>query len=416
MKMAFVSCDATSAIRIETTLPIPFCFFRFLAPDQAEWLSAAGAVQRGALAELAAQATGARLLLIAPGEAIALHRIPLPSRKRSTWARAAPYALEDQVVEDIETLHFALADRPEDGRLAVAVVNRDTLRGWLDACAGAGLVPAAIIPEPLLLPWQEGDWSVLLEKRRAVARTGRWDGFASEQDLLDLLLNQAMAETDAARPQRLRVWGHPSPTFIEIGLEPCIEDSAPEPLQVFASAYQPAAVINLLQGAYSPQAHWGRWLRPWRAAAALAGAWLLVQCLGLAHDYWSLRREQTALRAVMEQVYKEAVPGATRIVNPRVQLETRLRELRPASASGSGAFLELLYRGGQPLASFPDITLRGFSYREGQLDLDLEGGSPAVLDQLRQKLNQQPGLQIEVRTTQREGRMESKVTLKKAPS
>ena len=398
-------------------MPAPTCFFRFQTPDQAEWLvsSGTGGAGRGSLSELAAQTTGARLLLIAPGEAITLHRVPLPSRKRSTWARAVPYALEDQVVEDIEALHFALGGLAEGGHLPVAVVNRDTLRGWLDACAQAGLVPAAVIPEPLLIPWQEGEWTLLLEERRAVVRTGRWDGFATERDLLELLLNQAMTEAGDAKPQRLRIWGNPPPALTEAGLEPHIEDNPSEPLQVFASAYQPASTINLLQGPYSPQARWGPWLRPWRAAAALVGAWLLVQGIGLAHEHWSLRREQTALRTAMEQVYKDAVPGATRIVNPKVQLESRLRELRPTRTS-SGAFLELLYRGGQPLAGFPDVNLRGFSYRDGQLDLDLEGGSPAVLDQLRQKLNQQTGLQVEMRATQREGQVESKVTLKRSPS
>jgi general secretion pathway protein L len=403
------------AIRIETNLPASLCFFRLLAPDQAEWLCPNSAPRRGALSELAEQTTGVRLLLIAPGEAISLHRIALPSRKRSTWARVAPYALEDQVVEDIEALHFALAALADGDRLAVAVVGREALRGWLDVCAGVGVVPAAVIPEPLLLPWQEGDLSILLEERRAVVRTGRWDGFATERDLLELLLSQALAEAGDARPQRLRVWGHPPPTMAQSELEPRIEDSAPEPLQVFAGAYQPAATINLLQGDYSQRAPWGPWLRPWRAATALAGAWLLVSGIGLAHEYWSLRREQATLRTAMEQVYKDAVPGATRIVNPRVQLETRLRELRPTSAS-SGAFLELLHRGGQALPGFPGVTLRGFSYRDGQLDLDLEGGSPAVLDQLRQKLNEQTGLQVDMRTTQREGQVESKVTLKRTPS
>lgn len=396
-------------------MPAPLCFFRLQPPDQAEWLHSNSAVRRGALAELAEHVAGARLVLIAPGEAIALHRIPLPSRKRSTWARAVPYALEDQLVEDVETLHFALGALPDQGRLPVAVVGRDTLRGWVDTCAQVGLIPAAIIPEPLLLPWQEGDWSILLDNQRAVVRTGRWDGFATELDLLELLLSQAMAEAGDARPQRLRVWGHPPPGLVEIGLEPWIDDSAPEPLQVFASAYQPAATINLLQGDYSLRARWGPRLRPWRAAAALAGVWLLIQGFSLAHEHWSLRRAQTTLRATMEQVYKDAVPGATRIVNPRVQLETRLRELRPASTSG-GALLELLYRGTRSLADFPDITLRGFNYRDGQLDLDLEGGNPAVLDQLRQKLNEQTGLQVDMRTTQREGQVESKVTLKRTPS
>jgi general secretion pathway protein L len=98
-----------------------------------------------------------------------------------------------------------------------------------------------------------------------------------------------------------------------------------------------------------------------------------------------------------------------------VQLETRLRELGSSAGGGSG-FLELLYRGGQPLAGFPELTLRGLSYRDGQLDLALDGGNPAVLDRLRQQLNQQPGLQVDMRTTQREGQVESRVTLKKVDS
>lgn len=120
------------------------------------------------------------------------------------------------------------------------------------------------------------------------------------------------------------------------------------------------------------------------------------------------------LQTGMEQVYKEAVPGATRIVNPKAQLEARLRELTPSG--GGGGFLDLLYRGGQPLTGFTELTVRGLSYRDGQLDLALDGGSPAVLDRLRQQLDQQPGLRAEVRTTQREGQVESKVTLKKATS
>ncbi len=121
------------------------------------------------------------------------------------------------------------------------------------------------------------------------------------------------------------------------------------------------------------------------------------------------------LKTSMERLYKDAVPGATRIVNPKVQLEARLRELTPASG-GNGGFLDLLYRGGQPLSSFPELTLRGLSYRDGQIDLALDGGNPAVLDRLRQQLDQQPGLKAEVRATQREGQVESKVTLKKAAS
>ena len=112
-----------------------------------------------------------RQILVAPGEAVTLHRLALPSRKRSTWARVVPFALEDYLVEDIETLHFALGGAVDSGYLPVAVVDRTLLSAWLEGCEAAGLTPAAVVPDPLLLPWQSDEWSVLLEARRALVRT-----------------------------------------------------------------------------------------------------------------------------------------------------------------------------------------------------------------------------------------------------
>ncbi|HPE73422.1 MAG TPA: type II secretion system protein GspL [Candidatus Competibacter sp.] len=394
-------------------MPAPLCFFRFVSADEAEWLRPDGEVQRGSLADLSSQGDGARQILVAPGEAVTLHCLALPSRKRSTWARAVPFALEDYLVEDIETLHFALGGAVDGGYLPVAVVDRTLLSAWLESCEAAGLTPVAVVPDPLLLPWQSDEWSVLLEARRALVRTGRWEGFATERDNLVLLLAQALAEAGEAKPRRLRVWGVPTTELAETGIELSPEDTPSEPLALFASGYQPATVLNLLQGSYSRQAHWGRWLRPWRAAAVLAGMTLLVQIAGQVYDHWRLQREVTALRTEIERTFKDALPEATRIVNPKVQMETRLRELAPSGGSG---FLELLYQGARPLANFPNVTLRGLGYRDGQLDLALEGGDPAVLDRLRQQFDRQPGLRMDMRTTQREGQMESKITLKRASS
>jgi len=396
-------------------VPISLSFFRILPAEQGEWLRPDSTVQRGPLLELASQPGNARLILVAPSEAITLHRVPLPGRNRTLWARAVPYALEDQLIDDIETVHFAMAHAADGNCLPVATLDHAVLRDWLETCAQAGLTPTAVIPDALLLPWQDGDWSVLVENGRAVVRTGRWEGFALEQESLDLFLDQALAEAGDAQPQRLRIWGSPPPQLTASSMAWQVEEEPGEPLQLFAAGYQPPTILNLLQGPYSRQTQWKRRLQPWRPAAILAGVWLLLQGIAVIYEHQQLQREQVALQVKMEEVYKNAVPGATRIVNPKAQLEARLRELTPTDARG-GLFLNLLYHGGQPLVDFTDITLRSLSYREGQLDLALEGGNPATLDQLRQRFEQQPDVRAEMRTTQREGRLESRVTLKKAAS
>ncbi|MBK8182222.1 MAG: type II secretion system protein GspL [Candidatus Competibacteraceae bacterium] len=399
-------------------MPAQLFFFRLLSFNQVEWLYPDGRLQRGSLSELATVAGGTRQIMIAPGEAVILHLAPLASRKRSTWARAIPYALEDQLAEDIEAIHFVLGNTPDGDRLPVALVSHETLRAWLAVCDQNGLTPAAIIPEPLLLPWQDGEWSLLLEDRRVVVRTGRWNGFTTERDTLGLLLTEALIDAGDAKPRRLRLWGQAASEFSEPAVAEVERQIASDPLEalpLFAAAYQSGAALNLLHGPYSRQAQWGRWFLPWRATAALAALWLLLQGGISIYDNWRLRQELVTLRVEMEQLYKDAVPGATRTPNPKVQLEARLKELLSSGAGGS-SLLELLSYGGQPLIKHPDLFLRGFSYRDGQLDLSLQGGDPAVLDQLRQELNQQPGLQAEMRTTQREGQVESKVTLKKSAS
>ena len=206
------------------------------------------------------------------------------------------------------------------------------------------------------------------------------------------------------------------PELTELGIEIRHADGPSEPLVVFTAGYKPATAINLLQGPYSRRAQLGKWLRPWRAAAALAGLWLILQLALQLSEYWQLRQEQVQLLAAMEKVYKEAVPDAHKIINPRVQLENRLRELRDGGTGEGTAFLELLYRGGQPLPTLQGVTLRGLRYKENQLDFDLEGSSLEVFDQLKQRLAEQAGLDVQIRTTKREGKVESQVTLKRASS
>jgi general secretion pathway protein L len=396
-------------------LPAQLIFFRLLAADQAEWASPDGRTQRGALSELAAVVGNARQIMVVPGEVAILHQVLLPSRKRSTWAKAIPYALEDQLAEDLEDVHLILGNAPHDGRLPVAVVSHQTMRDWLDSCAQNGLSPTVIIQESLLVPWQPGQWSLLVENQRAIVRTGLWSGFSTEQDTLGLFVAEALSEAGDAKPERLRIW---CTNQDEFALPPALAEMEcqianphVDALQLLATTYQPGVALNLLQGSYSRQAPWGRWLAPLRATAVLAGLWLLLQGGAYVYESWQLRQESVRLHAEMEQIYKDAVPGATRIPNPRAQLETRLRELRATGAAGS-SFIELLSQGGQPLRNHPEILLRGFNYRDGQLDVSLQGGDPAALDKLQQQLNQQPGLQTEMRTTQREGQLESKVTLK----
>jgi general secretion pathway protein L len=121
--------------------------------DQVEWLSVdgggspVGASGRGTLVEAAVAAGSRRLVVIVPGEDIALSAPELPSRSGSKLARLVPFALEEALAADVETLHFAVGKQAGDRRVPVAALERGRLSAWLAELAAVGLAPAALYPD-----------------------------------------------------------------------------------------------------------------------------------------------------------------------------------------------------------------------------------------------------------------------------
>src|ERR1700739_297455 len=105
--------------------------------EDTEWLSIdeAGssitAKQRGPLGLAAVLARSAKVVVLAPATQILLAEPELPPGSGVKLARAVPFALEEQLTEDVDELCFALGRRQPNGRAPVAVVSRDLLKAWL---------------------------------------------------------------------------------------------------------------------------------------------------------------------------------------------------------------------------------------------------------------------------------------------
>jgi general secretion pathway protein L len=85
----------------------------------------------------------------------------------------------------------------------------------------------------------------------------------------------------------------------------------------------------------------------------------------------------------MEQLLRSAVPGLTRVVDPRAQLaaeETRL------GRSTGGGVLPLLARIAPSLSGSGRYTIDGLEFRGDTLELVIRGPDVATLDGLREML------------------------------
>lgn len=403
--------------------------FQLLPDGRATWrlnhphdsTSQTSAIQEGDLTALAHQLRGQRSMLVYPGEQVHCLSLQAPNRRRAAWLQALPFALEDQIAQDLETLHLAVGKFSPQHRLAVAVVQRQTLGQTLDGLAQQGITPTLVVPDFLLLPYQTGQWTVYLDAGRALVRSGGDAGFACEADNLSVWLSKALADAPPEqRPEHLRLLSR-EPQQIEQLIQQDTELAATISLQaeplaplLQLASTAPSTSLNLKQGEFGQQSaarqHW----RQWRGAAILTILCLLAV---IARDVWEWRQltaEQARLRTAIEQTFREIMPTA-RLVNPRVQLASYLRQSDSTTANFSTGFLPLLGVTAAILDDFPALRLRGLNFRQNRLELDLRGGALEHLDALKNKLAERTDISAEINASLRDGQVLGRVSLRFVP-
>jgi general secretion pathway protein L len=356
-----------------------------------------GRVRNGDLAAAAAEVNGLRVVVLVPGIDCLLTQATIPGRNRQKLLRAVPYALEEQLIEDVENSHFSLGPAVPGGGYPVVVIATRRIEAILDACRSAGLDVYQLVPDLLAVPCTGDAVCVLIDGDMALVRTGAYSGFVVETDNLKLLL-AGQEQPEDSPPRRVTVRMPVGAVLPDLGTAAAAaeitryEGSA---LMLFSQGLD-SGFIDLLQGPYSRNQEWGKIWRPWRATAALLLAGVLLSNIVTGVDYFRLRGERDDLNARMQAVFMESFPGTKRVVDPRVQMQQQLEQLQ-RQAGSSARFLVLLARSADVLRTAKDVEISGASYRAGRLDVDLTAANLQVLDQLKQSLSAH-GLAVEIQS------------------
>ena len=372
-----------------------------------------GSIYTGTLADAASEASGQRVVVLVSGAAGLLTRVSIPVRGRQRLLRAVPYALEEQLSEEVDNLHFAVGTTQEDGAWPVAVFSKQFMDSLTADFLEAGLDVQQVIPEILALPNNGEETSVLVENDVALVRTGKSSGFAVDSDNLGIMLAARMTDEEAGlQPLHLFVSKDElRPDMAEYVGETLVEPFAGDPLNVFARGLENGS-INLLQGAYSRSGNWATLLRPWRATAALLLAGIILSNVVMGIDYFRLSRESEQLHAQIEKTFREALPEIQRIVNPRIQMQQQLDALQRRQGTGGG-FLSLLGQSGSVLKGMQGVQVSGATFRAGRLDVDLTVSNLQLLDELKQALMKSGRLSVEIQsaTTGQDQRVQSRLRI-----
>ena len=368
-------------------------------------------VREGALADLARFRGRRRVIVLVPAAEVLLAQTPLPPGSRKRALMAIPFVLEEYLAADVEDLHFAYGAKQADGTMPVAVVAHARMNAWLAMFKEAGIEVDSLIPETIAVPLEPSSWSVLIEDRLAIVRTGLASGYAVDIENLETMLLAGLKSAAAGNPDndiRIQLFGG----SLEIFTDPLLRDrviqvaaasvNPPDIVRILAAGLASRPLFNLLQGSYGPHAEWGMVLKRWRLPAVLLLCLLVLRAGLFAYDVLRLGYESRDLSRKMDQVFLKAFPDVKRIVNSRAQMEQRLKALK-GSDDDQDPFLWILGRCGDALLKTPDFDLESLRYKDGRIEIDFAVRDLQVLDGLKTLLMRQGGLEVEIRTATAKG-------------
>ena len=322
------------------------------------------------------------VIWLVAGQDLTLLTKVIPSKRASDLQRAVPYAVEEELaVPTIDGCKFAIGPRlSKDDEVTVAVANGAELQIGFEHFSEAGLRPSQAVPDVLALDWQEGSWSVLVDGDSALVRTAFLRGYAVESENLAWALQQSLASTvKTERPDRIRLWGDARlPSDFGIPVEQVPGESA----AAFALGLEKLPQINLL-GLAELANPLGRTERRYLQVAAALLAAVLLTMLGSAFlQLQQLERYKGELERAVVELFRDAVPEAQRIVNPRAQLDQKLERLRSQQA-GRGEMLPQLAELATRLGAEKNFALKSLTFQEDTFLLKFNTGSVQRLDAIK---------------------------------
>jgi general secretion pathway protein L len=354
-----------------------------------------GPVQTGPLADALNLVEGRSVVLLLPASDVVLAEPELPLRGGARLAQAVPFALEEQLASDVETLHFAVGSRGVGAvGTPVAVVARGLIDRWYQACEAAGIHADAAYSDAAAVPVSPNSCTLLLDEGLLYVRRADSVPYALDANPLSTALELALAapsSDEQAEPSE-HVTFFASPSDYEQHRE-TIEGlrSRTATLQVkllpdgslplLAAQAVAGAGVNLLQGPYAARSSMAVRLREWLLPAGLAAATAVVFIAGQGLSIWHHQQAEKKLDAQIAQVFAAAMPGQ-KVVDPKAQMQGVLGN-RSAS---QGALLPVMSVLAQAMAQSPQARIEALSYRGNALDLRLSAPSVEAIDAIKQAM------------------------------
>ncbi len=337
------------------------------------------------------------LVVVVPSAQVAWLSRTVPGRRAAQIRRALPFAVEEDLTQDVESMHLAHGPIVRGQPVRCALIDRHLLTDWLTCLGDCGLRPGHMVPDACLLPCNQSSASVLLEGDEALVRTPEHIATVEASTLPDILESIRASFDGADETLELDVIGPDASDWRVDGSgfnvrRTALSGTALDFLASQWDANRPE--INLLQGPFAPSRGKLGSRNGWRGVAGLAALWLIVTLAVLIAEGYVSNHRAAALEAESTALYRSIYPNERRVPNAYAQMRAKLRE----SDAGQAAFHVLL---GQLAAGTTqgnaDVNVRAITFNDSRGELTTELWLPgyALLDELKLELEGR-GLTVDI--------------------
>ncbi len=338
----------------------------------------------------------------APGADVRLLRLAFTPEEKKHIGKSLPFMLEERVAEDVDQLHFASVPLGKL-ELGVALCSAAKMQAWQDALVDFPGI-RLWLPEPLLLPWSQGEWCIVLEGDEAIVRFDQCGGFTVERDMLPAML--AGLQLEQPLPDAVILYGSDQDAdtaLVPDDLQKSVQWRRGNLYSALLLGGAPGPSLNLLQGRFANRLPLARWWKEWRAVAALLALAFGLQWVATYSDYRSQAQENLALRTAVEASYRQVNPRGN-APKPEAQLERQLTAMR-GSGDASG-FVHLMEQVGGVIAGNTGTSIDTINYNfnnsGGEMRMNILASDFEAVERVRADINK-AGLEAVMESSSTQG-------------
>jgi general secretion pathway protein L len=397
--------------------------------ENASWIAVDSAGGRrsppvtGPLAEAVHDIGERSVIVLVPSAEVLTTAVDIPVKGGARLLAALPYALEEFVADDVDTLHFAAGIRRSSGRTPVSVVSLEKLRGWLSLLADADIQPSSVIADSYGLARIPGTISMLVAEDQVVINNGAdvelvLQGVSPGDALVAIgALDTDTGSDDSAAgstnmPRHVLVYCDAGEDerfahdWIAIRQEMDSLDVkilADGVLPRLAVTVVTGAGVNLLQGEFGTRSDYSSFLRPWKYAAMLLAVFVAISLGVKTADMLRLKQQEAALKDEFHTQYRQISPGAADVLDPAAVVSS-LRTRAGAGGTGTApVFLQSMEQLGRAMQQNQAVRIEAISYRSGIVDVRLSAPDVATLDNIQRVVGETGRFTAAIQSTDQDG-------------